>query len=599
MLGSWTVYLTIIAIIGETIGFQNGTGAALTSAIQTTANTQQSVDVITKSGPVKGEKLVTAIEGRTYYSYKGIPYAQPPIGPLRFLPPLPTLPWTEPKIANQFGKACVQYDDSLKIIGDENCLFLNVYVPSKKDNLPDRPVLVYFHGGNWVAGSGDDKFYGPDFLINHGVILVTLNYRLGPMGFLSLGLGNYSGNQGLKDQQLAVKWVNENIAAFGGDPAKITIFGHGTGSMSCELHRFSPKSKGLFYQTIEMSGAWNYGKLFQSNNQLIPLTQVAFNNKQMDVISYLKTVDLSTLLTHFPPTSSRAINKVWGPVIEAADDDQPFIWSTPTEQLLQPDFTSNVNILTGFTSLEGLFVADAKLLDPLSFIDPSAKLYIPFPSENFYEFSTQTQRYDEAEIEIRQHYYPNGVTPTQKTVEANLKLISNVFQNYQMDKRIKITAQQSNGNIFLYRFGLDTKFNYFKNLLGSSKNIPAGASHGDELCYTFKCNIVPDMYSDVKLGTPENGLLSVMPFFISNFARFSNPNPILYPNFQPCSSPDMQYLDITNDGVEFVKQSPWNSDTEFWRKLMLKYSDLVNHNINVPLENVVNDILKVWAKDGT
>lgn len=116
------------------------------------------------------------------------------------------------------------------------------------------PVIVNFHGGGYLEGSGNDDFWGPDFLINENVILVTLNYRLGIFGFLSLGTADYSGNMGLKDQQLALRWINENIHHFGGDNEKITILGHSSGGVSAHYHVLSPSSKGLFQRAILMSG---------------------------------------------------------------------------------------------------------------------------------------------------------------------------------------------------------------------------------------------------------------------------------------------------------------------------------------------------------
>lgn len=111
-------------------------------------------------------------------------------------------------------------------LGDEDCLTLNIYTPVNAKNVA---VLFCIHGGGFVDGSGNDFFYGPDFLINEDIILVTMNYRLGPLGFMSLGTPDISGNMGLKDIILALKWVNENIENFGGDPKKITIFGQSAG----------------------------------------------------------------------------------------------------------------------------------------------------------------------------------------------------------------------------------------------------------------------------------------------------------------------------------------------------------------------------------
>lgn len=115
--------------------------------------------------------------------------------------------------------------------------------------------MVYIHGGGYFEGSGNDDLHGPDFLIEEDVILVTLNYRLGVFGFLSLGMAKYSGNMGLKDQQLAMRWVKEHIQNFGGDPEQITLFGQSAGGASAHLHVLMESSAGLFRRAIVMSGA--------------------------------------------------------------------------------------------------------------------------------------------------------------------------------------------------------------------------------------------------------------------------------------------------------------------------------------------------------
>lgn len=133
-------------------------------------------------------------------------------------------------------------------------------------------VMFYIHGGGFYEGSGDDQQYGPDFLINDNVILVTTNYRLGVFGFMSLGTPEYSGNMGLKDQQLALQWINDNIESFGGDRKRITLFGHSAGSASVHFHVLAPSSKGLFNRAIMMSGvAINVWAIFEGREHMIEM----------------------------------------------------------------------------------------------------------------------------------------------------------------------------------------------------------------------------------------------------------------------------------------------------------------------------------------
>ncbi|KAF9806144.1 hypothetical protein SFRURICE_016343, partial [Spodoptera frugiperda] len=186
-------------------------------------------------------------------------YAQPPRGSLRFRPPAPLEPWSGIRDALEEGAVCphrFMLFDTYK--GDEDCLFLNVYTPALPDKMsgynPKLAVMVWIHGGAFAMGSGNAFLYGPDHLVGAGVVLVTLNYRLGALGFLSLENEEVSGNMGLKDQVMALKWVRDNIEAFGGDPARITIFGESAGAASVHLHMLSPASQGLFHAAIAQSG---------------------------------------------------------------------------------------------------------------------------------------------------------------------------------------------------------------------------------------------------------------------------------------------------------------------------------------------------------
>merc|ERR1712013_445008 len=183
----------------------------------------EDVTVMLNKGKLKGERMDYDF-GQYYYAFKGIPYAKPPVKELRFMPPQEVDPWTEMLDATEDGSLCPQYDISQSLpIGDENCLSLNVYSP--KLDSKKRAVMVYFHGGAYIMGGGASFFFGPGYLLEQNVVLVTFNYRLGPLGFLSTTDKAAGGNQGVQDQIMVLKWVKENIAKFGGDPNKVTIFG--------------------------------------------------------------------------------------------------------------------------------------------------------------------------------------------------------------------------------------------------------------------------------------------------------------------------------------------------------------------------------------
>jgi len=225
--------------------------------------------VATTGGFVQG----TREHGSGIGIFRGIPFAAPPTGELRFAPPQPVERWSGVRKADTFGPRAMQ----LPVFGDmdfrsnrmsEDCLYLNVWTPatSAEDRLP---VLVYFYGGGNVAGDGSEPRYDGEALARRGLVTVTVNYRLGVFGFFALSeLSNESGrgasgNQGYLDQNLALQWVRDNIGAFGGDPARVTIAGESAGSISVSIQMASPLSKDLIAGAIGSSGA-AMGALVQS-----------------------------------------------------------------------------------------------------------------------------------------------------------------------------------------------------------------------------------------------------------------------------------------------------------------------------------------------
>ena len=217
-----------------------------------------------KTGEVHGSMVGTSRQ------FLGIPYAKPPVGPLRWKAPVAPDPWSTPLEATQFGKRCAQIANATlqnKASTDEDCLYLNVWTPSPAPK--NAAVMVWVHGGGNVNGSANEPvpflntglFYSGEFLAEgHGVIVVSLNYRLGVFGFFAhpdlKGEEGHAGNQGLQDQQLALQWVHDNIAQFGGDPGNVTLFGESAGSLDTCLHVASPASggAGLFQRAISESG---------------------------------------------------------------------------------------------------------------------------------------------------------------------------------------------------------------------------------------------------------------------------------------------------------------------------------------------------------
>ena len=200
--------------------------------------------------------------------FRGIPFARPPVGPLRFRPPERPEPWSGVRDATRFGPAALQAESpAAQVLGiildktDEDCLYLNVWTPAADGQR--RPVMVWIHGGAFVIGAGSQALYNGAALARRGdVVVVTINYRLGLFGFLrgrefTGGALDSTGNEGMLDQVAALEWVRDEIAAFGGDPDNVTVFGESAGSISVAALLTMPRAQGLFHKAIMQSGSLN------------------------------------------------------------------------------------------------------------------------------------------------------------------------------------------------------------------------------------------------------------------------------------------------------------------------------------------------------
>ena len=233
-------------------------GAALAHHPARAATAPVTTQVRTDAGSVAGLSTSTGL------SFWGIPFAAPPVGTLRWKAPAPVQPWSGVRAATTPGHACKQ-DGSLPPagVGDsaEDCLYLNVHVPAGLTNASKAPVMFWIHGGAFITGSGS-QYDGSRLAAATGSVVVTTNYRLGIFGMLALDAllaESPAGNPGLMDQQAALRWVKRNIAAFGGDPARVTIFGQSAGGASVCQQLASPTAAGLFHRAILQSGPCTFG----------------------------------------------------------------------------------------------------------------------------------------------------------------------------------------------------------------------------------------------------------------------------------------------------------------------------------------------------
>lgn len=253
--------------------------------------------VTTENGQINGTMIQSWTE-QPFHAFFGIPYAQPPIGELRFKPPLAVESWHGIRQAIAYGPICWQpiWQENLPEM-NEDCLTLNVFTK----NIPSgtatelKPVIAFIHGGGFQTGSASLEA-GPRYLMDRDIVYVNINYRLGAMGFLATGTKESPGNMGMKDQVLALKWIKANIQKFGENPNKITISGMSAGGFSVTSLMISPMAENLFHRVITHSGAITFPMGITVNNLDVAkftATQVGCTSENPDeFVTCLRTVKI-------------------------------------------------------------------------------------------------------------------------------------------------------------------------------------------------------------------------------------------------------------------------------------------------------------------
>lgn len=281
------------------------------------------VDAPPGAVPTEGG-AVSGIASGGSASYRGIPFAAPPSGALRWRPPAPAAAWSGVRNANAFGSVCAQLDESGNLTGSEDCLSLNVWAPAMPPASP-VPVLFFIHGGGNAAGAGSYPYYdGTTFAENGRAVVVTVNYRLSSFGWLAQPFlsaetrRGISGNYGTFDQLAALRWVKRNIAAFGGDPGRVAIFGESAGGVNvCTLFA-SPLGKGLFERAVVQSGGCTQRPLSEFVAFGNTLTEKAGCAAAADPAACMRAVPFDALLRALPPvvTVASPSGQLWGPAVD-------------------------------------------------------------------------------------------------------------------------------------------------------------------------------------------------------------------------------------------------------------------------------------------
>ncbi|KAF5306933.1 hypothetical protein FQA39_LY00163 [Lamprigera yunnana] len=458
------------------------------------------------------------------------------------LPPVPADKWTDVYDATADAPACPQ-----PVIqpNSEDCLFLNVYstkLPHGHHN-PKRPVVVYIHPGGFYIFTGRSDWTGPQYLLDQDVVLVTLNYRLGALGFLSTGDKFAVGNNGMKDQVLALKWVNENILAFGGDPNSVTLVGCSAGGISVTAHMLSPMSKGLFHKGVAMSDTffaqWPLGnhqlRLAQQQARLVGCPDDTSEN----IVNCLKNVSAKAFGDSFFGFAEYNTDPVllWTPVIELDFGQERFLIEHPIKTVHRGDF-AKIPFMTGITTEEFSYYERKILTNPEVLKLMNEEFDRVAPISFLYERNSTKSKV--ISRELRKAFLGDG--PIDNSSFTGLGYVSfsqllfhiagvNLFVQYQVylyadglvgfgvNRGVKLVSAKNAEKTYYYCFSFKGRYSYFYR---PNTTIPYGTVHQDDQIYWLPMTSLFPLFNATD---PEYVMVRKLTTILKNFASTGNPTP--------------------------------------------------------------------------
>ncbi|KAE9554135.1 hypothetical protein FO519_002672 [Halicephalobus sp. NKZ332] len=559
----------------------------------------QSVHVTLNDGsPVVGE-LVQSIHGKEVVQFLGIPFAEPPVGKLRFRKPVPKKPWREPLLATTPPKSCVQSLDTY--FGDfdgatmwnsnvpmsEDCLYLNVHVPEKVDPGKKLPVLVWVYGGGFWSGCATLDIYDPKiFCSEENVIIVAMNYRVSMFGFLYLGIEAAPGNAGLWDQQLAVKWVHSNIDVFGGDPDRITLFGESAGAASVAMHMLSEKSAPYFSRAIIQSGS-------AISPWAIENRQVALS-RAVVVYEYMKCGNMSrnpeewemekVLMCLLEASADKIRDAEWVPVMEFADfpwvpvvDGDFLVESAPTS--LKNGHFKKSQLLAGSNNDEAMYFIVYQIADV-------------FPPSEFFE---KTEFIHSREVWIRSitNLLPRQILKSSLALQA----IIHEYEPFEIPVKPMDWVRSLDRMLgdFHFTCGVNefaqahtahggTSYYYHFTHVSSQQTWPhwMGVLHGYEINFVFGEPFNTQKY---KYNKEEQELSSRFMRYWANFARTGDPNKNPDGSYTPDTWPPyngetQEYMNLTVES-DYTKKGSKRVGTGLRRKQCSFWKSVVPNLLSV------------------
>lgn len=493
-----------------------------------------------------------------------------------------------------------------QIQGQEDCLYLNVYTPYLRPTAR-LDVMVNIHGGGFFSGTGASYLWGPQYLLDKDTVLVTFNYRLGALGFLSTGDSAAPGNAGLKDQVAALKWVQNNIAELGGNPNSVTIFGQSAGGACVHLHMMSPLSSGLFHRAISQSGtalnvwAWPKDSLFLARRQ----AAYAGCNPDDDtagIVACLRKVDAKTLVGSGDSFKFWTIDPldVFGPAVEIGPE--AFLPANPF-YIIQSGQFNRVPWMSGLLTNEGIIRVAAILTNATLLEDLNRRF--PVLGPRLFEVSKSVEGGEDRVTYVWDRmvkfFLGNATIITPDNEEGFLDMFTDRSFIHGVHKSAKLHQNAGHRDLFLYHFNYRGVYSFTPVFGNTTKNF--GVSHCDDLIYLFRLSI---LFPDWPSGHPDLQVSEMLVELWTNFAKYGHPTPQAKTGLRAVNSKNhgksendvlwepvrpgnhMQYLELTAGPTLTMKQDWFKRRMDFWDSLPLLENESTNTGPPQFLEIIYN-----------
>lgn len=519
--------------------------------------------IFTPSGPVQGQEETYDLF-RRIYTFKGIRYGLPPVGEYRFRQGRAPPPRQTVYQAWSYGPQCPQLSVLLnRVQGEEDCLFLNVATPTNIRSL--LPVVVSIHSGGLQFGSGEISTLGPELINHEDIIFVSFNYRLNVLGFLNSGASS-PGNYGLKDMIMVLRWVQENIRDFGGNPNDVTISGISGGAVAVQALVVSPAASGLFHKAHSQSGSLFNGWAFNSNPQAS--VQMLAQNLQLqyttnaDLVNQLRSVSLERLLNAAGLNLNRnpaLFDELYFmPSVDPIDSPEVRILPGPIGFLTRYANINQVPYMIGFNSAESMNAVRDITSDPTILERFNQNPHLLIPRE--WNIIPNTAQAFEVLSTFRIIYFGGAVNITTDHAYGWSQYVSDREFIFGISKQAEL--HQRRQSVFYYRFSYSGALSFAQRALGLN-DIP-GALHGDDMFYIFRMNVA---VTPVWPGDEAFAVQRRQVRMFTNFYRFGHPTPTM---MDPLINVTWRQMTINNDFMDIdrtlsVQNDPFPERLNVWR----------------------------------